>query len=114
MLQPVCVAHTEKGIAPAGQLFTTLFGSQGQQQRGPSSETSPGYSAEGSQEGAQASTEEQQMAGTGGQQPSSSSKDGDTVQQPEKQGGREAPPTQDEDSMDEQWAVAHQQGMYPP
>lgn len=101
-------------LALAGQLFNTLVGSQSQQQRGPSSETSPHYSLQGSQERLQANTEEQQVAGAGEQQLFSGSREGGTVQQSERQARRETQQNQDEDDMEEQWNVQHQQSMHPP
>ena len=57
----------------AGQLLSTLFGSHGQQQRGPSAaDTSPRDFSEGGQGHAPASTEEQQLTGAESQQPFSS------------------------------------------
>lgn len=99
-------------LAPAGHLFNTFFSSQhqGQQQRAPSSDTSPHHSAEGSEEQSQAGTEDQQVIGSGRRQHSSGSREAGAVQQSEQQAGQ-APQKQDEDGMNEQWAVQHQQGL---
>ena len=64
---------------PAGRLFNTLFGHQGQQQHDSPSETSLHASSEGSQRHAQAGTEEQQVAEAEGQQLHSSDREEEGV-----------------------------------
>lgn len=107
----MCALHIANSPDPAGRLFNTLFGNQGQQQQAPSSEASHHGSSEGSVRRAQAGTEQQHSAGLG---PSSQGRDGNTLQQQRQsheQAGQETLQIQDEDSGDGNWSLKHQQGM---
>lgn len=105
----MCALHIANSPDPAGRLFSTLFGNQGQQQQAPSSEAGHHGSSEGSVRRPQAGTEQQQSAGLG---PSSQGRDGNTPQQQQQsheQAGQEQ--IQDEDSGDGKRSLKHQQGM---
>ena len=70
----------------AGLLFSTLFGGHGQQQRGPSADTSPPDFSEGRQGHAPPGTDEQQLAGAAGQQLTSGGREEGTALEEDKAG----------------------------
>ena len=99
-------------ILLAGRLFSTFFGGHSQQQRGPSADTRPHDSSEGSQGHAPASTDEQQLTGAESQQPISSGQESGNV--PEEGVHTSNQQSQDEDDVDVQQAMQPQSGMHPP